>query len=170
MNDSTCRCWLQADQREETAAGSRPREVHRHSARSGKAERAYDVPVGNQSGLPSLLDYPLSSQGIISSSSLIWTHFSDHAINVTYVNAPMVFVRPRPKPTWQYRNWDHAVDFFKQIPAASLHEWSHFTECIGRLQATTGTSLTCAQKRRLREPENIKELRQAVERHEGVVN
>ena len=128
------------------------------------------VPVGGQIGIPSLLDYPLGSHNVVSSSSLFWSHISDHAINVIDVHARLKFTQPRPKRNWLSRDWVESTNSFRAMAPASFRGWTDFTNHIARLQASTGVATTCAERRRHREPEHIKNLRRIIRSNQDPSN
>ena len=120
------------------------------------------IPIGDQTGLPSLLDYALSSASTVSSSSLVWNSFSDHAFLISRLHARSRKNIPRPKRSWDYKDWEQSVDYFSAVAPDEFDSWERFHDCILDMQQTTGVSIPCKQKSRQRELTFIKDIRKAI--------
>ena len=120
------------------------------------------VPIGDQYGLPSLIDFALGTCGVVLSSYVLWNSFSDHAYLVCRTQAPTRLLPRRPKRTWEYKNWDDSVHFFASLAPEDFESFEHFLQHVCQMQKATGAKSTCKQRSRCREPPAIKLLRQHI--------
>ena len=122
------------------------------------------VPSGEQSGLPSFLDYTLSKPHTVSSTRSFWNSFSDHAFIVSELKCAFRPRPRRPKSTWREACWDSAVQMVTNTAPDRFTSIEHLLDYIKHIQAITGDNTPCSLRRSLRETPSIKNIRLALKR------
>ena len=118
------------------------------------------APRGQQFGLPSTLDYSAST-GIVSESGVFWTSLpTDHAGVFAKLHLRAQTSQTFRRTSWKCKDAAAAASWagerLNHIVTCSM---SQFAADVKDLQKRFEDTSTCAERRKLREPESIKALR-----------
>ena len=78
---------------------------------------------------------------------------------VAHVSAPFRSTRPRPKRTWDYKDWQESVEFFRANAPEQFESEDTFIQNLREMQDATGVQMSCRMKSRYPEPPAIKDIR-----------
>ena len=116
------------------------------------------IPIGDQSGLPSCLDYAVASPGLISASACDWTYsFSDHAL-VVYRLTPKLPRFRRVQRAWHVIDESACIDQLKEMPFHSADSIGDVCEKLMVAQNVHESQLTCRQRRLIRMPFELRQF------------
>jgi len=118
------------------------------------------IPVGDScaNSYPSLLDYALSSPGLVQDSTLHWHGMpADHAMNAVVINSKMAFHRPG-KTNWKCRDEHGCMLWIRNHAPQHFDDLFDFHAFLIRLQTAWADEQTCRDRRHERIPPKIRDL------------
>ena len=118
------------------------------------------IPVGEQAGLPSLLDFACATGGHLQSSWLDWEiALADHAALFMTLAGSFSAFQARPRRTWRCRDNDGLNEWMRSMAPESFTDINGLHSFLLEAQTNFADTRTASQRRRCREPNDIKELR-----------
>lgn len=118
------------------------------------------TPVGDQHGLPSLLDFGACTNGCIERSWLDWDIArSDHAALFLSLKGTYEVFKRRPRQSWRCKDSEAMRAFLETSAPEQFDDLDSLHSFLARVRETFADRQTAAERRRTREPPHVKQLR-----------